>query len=382
MEQQTDPYAGVTRVTVDSSRMSKAIDLVAAFPSAAPVFFSVSTIELDGEWYLSLYATNRDYVYEDLIPVLNKDSIACIQTPVFLKFLTFYSLAKMHPEFILAYDKGHLFFRNQYVNYQFRPVSTDGIQLPSLDYTGLPLSDFPITRNVLVSVRKMLEFGVKLVDNKVQWYGDRLKGFFITSGFDIKLMGDSPTPVQFRKYDVALMSYFANYGNLSCAVAGDRFYLYNGSGALSFLYIPGTDVAQAEVVRKKKYGQVQFVLELLNKAISFTKLDAAASTMFFTKTKENELRVRLDASSYMSVGSGDFSTYGFSLRVEELKKLIPVFPDGVRTVDCDIFEDGARFTMADPEAEYTFMLGRFDTTQAVQPTGDIIDNLAHKGGGR
>jgi hypothetical protein len=382
MEQQNDPYAGVTRLSVDSSRMSKALDMIAAFPPAAPVFFSVSSLELDGTWYLSIYATNRDYVYEDLLPVLNTDSIASIQTPIFLKFVTLYSLAKMHTDFVFVYEKGHLFFRNQYVNYQFRPMSVEGITLPSPDYSNLPWKDFPLTRNVLVSVRKMLEFGVKLVDNKVQWQEDRLKGFFITSGFDIKLMGEAPSPVQFRKYDVSLMSNFNFTDSLSCAIAGDRFYLNNGSGGLSFLYLPGSSQPAAEVIKKQKYGEVRFVLELLNKAIAFTKLDAAASTMFFTKTKEGELRVRLDASSYMTVGTGTFTTYGFSLRVEELKKLISVFPDSAKTVDCSIFEDGARFDMEDAEAQYVFSLGRFDTTQTVQPTGDIIDNLAHKGGSR
>jgi len=86
--------------------------------------------------------------------------------------------------------------------------------------------------------------------------------------------------------------------------------------------------------------------------------------------------VRLDAKSLFYVGSGELPNYGFLLRLEELRKILGVIPDGTRTVDCKIYGDGARFTLDDAGSTYEYSIGKFDTTKTQDTESEVIDRLS------
>lgn len=369
---------------MDLTRLQRALDMVAAFPQGAVVFFSIGSITTEEGPCLALYATNRDYIFEAVIPVLNtEDLYQGILPRTFIKFQTLHSLSKLYPDFVFAFDdQGQVSYHSQYVTYLLRPMVYDHAVLPEPDYSKIEPAPFPVPKVALQSAKKMLDFGVRVVDNKVLWKGNHLSGFFLVSAFDFTLQGEpAPFPVQFRKFDISLMSMMAQYGDALFGVAPDRFCLFvpEMGMALSSLAIRGTDKSSTgSVITKDQCGFVRFDLALLSKAISFVRASSQDSTVYFSKHDSGAIRVRLDSTSLFYVGTGELPNYGFLLRLDELRKILGVIPDGTRTVDCKVYGDGARFVMEDAGCTYEYSIGKFDTTQTRAVNDEVIDRLATK----
>ena len=370
------PYKGIPRWEVDIPALQKVLDLVASFPQGAVVFMSLELLFGEsGAPFLSIYATNRDYVFESVIAIHNEEDLYDPGRKIFIRFPVLHSLAKLYPDFIFRFDeKGNLFYHNQFVNYQIKPLVFEDAQLPQPDYDSLPHEILPLPKLALVSARKMVDFAMRIADNKVQWSEDRLYGQFVTYAFNFQVQGVAPSPVQFRKYDMVLMSLLSSQEGLEYALDDERFYVFSGASALSFLRLPGKSESKP-LLHKEKYGQVQLSLDHLNKVLGFTKLDAAISTLVFLPNKTKAIFARLDVSSTFYVGTGDIPAYGFSLRVDELRRIIGVFPEGTKVVECDIYGDGAEFSVTEGGVKYSFVLGRMDTTQTTGRPTEAIDRL-------
>jgi hypothetical protein len=376
----TSVLEGQPRWEIDNDILSRAIDLVAAFPPGSPLLFSLQHFASEGANFLYLYATNRDYVYEEFIPILNKEDIAVTSTPFFIKFTVLQSLVKMYRDFAFVFDGGSLCFRNEYVSYQFKNSTVDTSTVASLSYAGLEWRPFPITKTALLSMKKMVEFGVKLIDNKVLWSGDSVKGSFITSAFDIRLSDSSLCPVQFRKFDISLMSLFVGNEPLSYVAYGDRFYLSrDGRSFFSFSLVSSPVQTGTDVIKTAPTGTVLFDLDQLTKAISFSRLDPASTVMVFTKDRNGNLYFKQDRASFFYVGKADMPVAGFALQIDSLRKIISVLPGADKEANCTIHKDGAVFFMTDADGlAYTFTIGKFDTLKLSQASGELIDKLQIK----
>jgi len=370
------PYLGIPRWEIDVPAMQAALDVVASFPPGAMVYFSLELVTIGESSAVAVYATNRDYVFESTVPVSNQDSLFDPKRRVFVKFSLLHSLVKLYPDFIFKFDeKGNLYYHNEFVTYQIKPLALDNLELPFPDYSTLESQAFPVSKPALVSAKKMVDFAVRIADNKVQWSQDRLSGQFITYAFSFQLEGKTKDPVQFRKYDMLLMSLIAaKDSEYALDKAKTRFFLFSGSSSLSFLLLSGkTDVKP--ILHKEKYGQAELSIKHLQKVLGFLKNDATATNLVFVPTKTKDIRVRLDIQSFFFVGTGEIPAYGFSLRLEELRRVLGVLPEGTSTAAINVYGDGAEFSVEDGGVKYSYILGKMDTTQTTAVSTEVIDRL-------
>lgn len=368
------PYADLPRWEIDCQALSKALGIVEAFPAGSALFFSLEQVEEGGKQFLALYATNRDYVFEANFPILNEDPYM-FDRKIYVKFPLLHSLVKAYPEFIFKFDKGEVFFHNQVANHVLKPIMFDGQYFPAPDYSQADFQPLPVSKTVLSSVRKLFEFASRLVDNKVQWKEDHLFGSFITYAFDIKLAEAARSSMQFRKHDMVLLTALASVSpNLKYATVGDRFVVLGAGCALSFLKLASAQEFRLPL-RKDKYGEVTFELDYLQKVLSFIKNDPTSQTIIFNP-REGNIYVRVAVVNTFYVGHGKVPGYGFALRIDELRHILSVLPEGTKEVACSIYGDGAEFVVDSDGVRYDFILAKIDTTQTISTNAEVLDRLS------
>lgn len=365
----------------DSSELIRDLDIVSAFPVGANVFFRLSAeVFEDSEApFLQVVATNKDYVLEHYLPLAAGDHLPGKAYFVKLPILT--SLAKMYPDFHFEFGpKGELFFQSSEARFELRTVQVEGLEVPQFDYESAK-KPLPIPRNALTSARRLLDYATKIVDNKVTWNGPRLGGSFLSIAFTFRLgkpesVEKLASPVFFRKFDVGILAAMSSvHTRLDYAVDDTRFYLHFERGCLSF---PLIKKAPPQLTKNPKeaepYAEVSFDTSSLSKVLAFARTMQVQGNVVFVP-EESKIFAKVDSSSRFLVGSGKAPSHGFSLRAEELKKILGVLPEGGgKTLPCHVYENRTEFNVSEGDDSYTYVI--LGTTKQVTISSvEVIDRL-------
>jgi hypothetical protein len=217
--------------SIDRSDLLFLFQAISKIPTMQELYLG---FKLSGE-YLKIYTGSEDYYLERDFKLKNTTNVFVPDQTFYLRFLDVYVLVRVYTNFVFGFKNDNLYFYNNWVNIQF-----DRYKGKDMQVLKMPIETTAITfdKKLFSFLRAMIENSVRMMDHKIFFGKDTIKGFHYHYCFNVKGISDILSDIWIRRYDVILLlSLFSDGGRSFYSVKNDRVYIKFPMGFVSWIQL-------------------------------------------------------------------------------------------------------------------------------------------------